>query len=148
MTTNNFENEALRPKVGLGLMVIKNGQVLLGKRIASHGVGEYGGPGGHLEHGEAFEKSLLREVEEEVGKEFKVKNLGFLCVTNMTKYLPKHYVDIGMVAEWESGEPVVMEPHKLESWDWYDIDDVPNPLFGCFENYLEAYRTGETYFTD
>jgi 8-oxo-dGTP diphosphatase len=61
-------------------------------------------------------------------------------------YAPKHYVDIGMIAEWESGEPQVMEPEKLESWGWYDLDDLPSPLFNAITNYIEAYKTGRKYF--
>jgi 8-oxo-dGTP diphosphatase len=136
------------PKVGLGLLVVKDGMVLMGQRKSSHGSGEFGGPGGHLEHGESFEECILRELAEEAGKEFKIKNLRLLCVTNMTKYMPKHYVDIGMIAEWESGEPIVGEPHKLVSWDWYSPDKMPNPLFGCVQNYIEAYKTGKNYFLE
>lgn len=135
-----------RPKVGIGFVIIKNGKILLGKRKASHGAGEFGAPGGHLEGMESFEVCVLRELREEAGEQIKVKNVRFLCVTNLTKYAPKHYVDIGMVADWESGEPVVAEPHKLESWAWYAIDQLPEPLFGCMENYLEAYKNGTAYF--
>jgi 8-oxo-dGTP diphosphatase len=140
--------ERERPKVGVGVFIIKGNEVLLGKRKASHGIGEYGGSGGHQEHGESFEETALREIEEEMGSELRIKNLGFLCVTNMRKYFPKHYVDIGMYAEYESGEPKTMEPHKLESWDWHPLDTLPAPLFGCFENYVQAYKTGQVYFED
>lgn len=139
-------DELMRPKVGVGLLIIKDGSILLGQRKSSHGEGEFGGPGGHLEQNESFEECILRELSEEAGDEIKVKNLGFLCVTNMMKYPPKHYVDIGMVAEWDGGDPIVMEPHKLVSWNWYPIDALPEKLFGCMENYLEAHKTGQSYF--
>jgi 8-oxo-dGTP diphosphatase len=103
-----------RPLVGLGLMLLKDGKVLLGKRKSALGNGEYSGLGGHLEALESFEESLLREVAEEGGPDLKLKNLRFLCVSNLTKYAPKHYVDIGMIADWESGEPQVMEPKNLK----------------------------------
>ena len=135
-----------RPKVGIGLLIIKDGHILLGKRKSPHGQGEYGAPGGHLEGMESFESCALREFHEEAGETMKIKNLRFLCLTNLTKYAPKHYVDIGMVAEWESGEPTVGEPDKLETWGWYSIDALPQPLFGCLENYLEAYKTQQVYF--
>lgn len=44
-----------RTKVGVGVMVFKDGKVLLGKRMSSHGDGEYFWPGGHMEHMESFE---------------------------------------------------------------------------------------------
>lgn len=135
-----------RPLVGLGLLVVKNDQILLGKRRGSHGEGQFGGPGGHLESGESIEACILRELAEESGAEFKVKNLGFLCLTNLVEYMPKHYVDIGLTADWDSGEPKVMEPEKLEHWGWYDFDNLPSPLFAATANYVEAYLNGEPFF--
>lgn len=139
MKTNNVV------KVGIGLFIIKDGKVLLGKRKNSHGADEYGGPGGHLEYGETAERAALRELAEECG--IKVKNLRMLCVSDLLTYLPKHYIDIGFTAEWETGEPAVLEPHKLESWAWYDLDNLPVNLFGCVSAYAESYRTGKRYFS-
>lgn len=128
-------------------MIIKDNQLLLGKRKGSHGAGEYGAPGGHLEAGETFEECALRELKEEAGDSIKVKNIRFLCVTNLQKYAPKYYVDIGMVADWEAGEPIVCEPDKLEGWGWYNLDNLPAHLFGCTNNYLESMQTGRFYFS-
>ncbi len=137
-----------RPQVGIGLLIVKNDLIMLGQRKSSHGAGEFGGPGGHFEYDESFEDSIIRELREEAGEEIVIKDLRFLCITNLRKYLPKHYVDIGMVAEWESGEPEVTEPDKLESWGWYPMDDLPVNLFACMNNYIEAYRTGCAYFPE
>jgi 8-oxo-dGTP diphosphatase len=134
-----------RPKVGVALLIMKDGKILLGKRKGSHGAGEYAGVGGHLENLESFEECALREMREEAGP-LVVTNLRFLSVTNLRAYAPKHYVDIALVADWISGEPQVMEPDKLESWQWYDTNDLPSPLFGAVSNYLKAYKTGKTYF--
>lgn len=136
-----------RPRIGVGLLLLKGNRVLLGERKSLHGQGQFGGPGGHLEMFESFEDCIMRELTEEAGTQLKIKNLRYLCTTNLMKYPPKHYVDIGMIAEWESGEPIVGEPHKLKSWAWYEIDsELPGIAFGCLENYLEAYKTGRTYF--
>ncbi len=138
----NDENSA---KVGVGVFIVKDGKVLLGKRKNAHGENEYGGPGGHLEYGETAEETALREIGEECG--IKVKNLNMLCVSDLLTYYPKHYIDIGFSAEWESGEPQVLEPHKLESWNWYDIDNLPENLFECVSEYRESYKTGKKYFS-
>jgi len=132
-------------KVGVGVLIFKDGKVLLGKRKNSHGANEYGGPGGHLEYGETVKQAAIRETTEECG--IKIKNLNLLCVSDLLAYFPKHYLDIGFVAEWESGEPQVLEPHKLEAWSWYDTDQLPDRLFGCFSAYLESYDSGKKYFT-
>jgi 8-oxo-dGTP diphosphatase len=64
-----------RPKVGVGVMVLKNGKVLIGKRKGAHGAGEWAWPGGHLEYMESFEDCARREVMEETGIE--IHNIRF-----------------------------------------------------------------------
>ena len=133
-----------RPKVGIGVMVLKDGKVLLGKRKGSHGEGQYAWPGGHLEYMESFEECAKREVMEETGIE--IEGIRFLRLFNLKAYAPKHYVDIGLMAFWKSGEPKIMEPEKCEGWGWYDMDHLPSPLFGTIEIYIEAYKTGRDYW--
>ncbi len=132
------------PKVGIGVMIWKDGKVLLGKRKGSHGAGEYAWPGGHLEYMESFEDCVKREAREEAGIE--ITNVRFLRLLNFKSYAPKHYVDIGLMADWKSGEPKVMEPEKCDGWGWYDIDHLPRPLFASVETYIEAYKTGKNYW--
>ena len=86
-------DDDLRPKVGVGVMVLKNGKVLIGKRKGAHGAGEWAWPGGHLEYMESFEDCARREVMEETGIE--IHNIRFLRLMNLKEYAPKHYVDIG-----------------------------------------------------
>lgn len=134
----------LRPKVGVGVMIIKDGKVLLGKRKGSHGAGEYAWPGGHFEYMESFEQCAKRETMEETGME--IDNVRFLRLLNLKDYAPKHYVDVGLIADWKSGEPKIIEPDKTEGWDWYDIDNLPSPLFSTIPTYIEAYKTGKNFW--
>ena len=131
-------------KIGVGVVVMKDGKILLGKRKGSHGHGEFAGTGGHLEYLKSFADCAKRETFEETG--LKIDNVRFLCVTNLKRYAPKHYVDIGVVADWISGEPRMLEPDKVENWNWYSIDDLPEPLFGVEPNYIEAIKTKRAYF--
>ncbi len=132
------------PKVGIGVMILKDGKVLLGKRMGSHGAGQYAFPGGHLEYMESFENCAKRETTEETGIE--IGNIRLLRLMNLKAYAPKHYVDVGLIADWKSGEPRIMEPEKCEGWGWYDIDNLPAPLFSTIETYIEAYKGGNNYF--
>ena len=75
-----------------------------------------------------------------------ISSVRFLALSNITDYAPRHYVDIGLVADWESGEPEVKEPEKCESWNWYSLDELPEPLFSMVYNYLEAYTNGNHYY--
>lgn len=141
-----MENTEQRPKVGVGVLVIKDGHFLLGRRVSSHGAGEYCFPGGHMEYMESFEETAKRETREETGVE--IKNVRFLVLDNLKAYAPKHYVDIGMLADWASGEPVVHEPHKVDSWTWHPLTEpLPTPHFASLKLYLEAYNGG-AHFVD
>jgi len=131
------------PKVGVGVMIRRGDQILLGRRRNSHGDGSYSWCGGHLEYGETFEQCAIREVAEECG--LIVKKLRFLCLHNILAY-GKHYVDIQFVAEEVApGEPQVLEPHKIADWGWYPLDNPPGPLFKPVELALAALKAGRTY---
>ncbi len=124
-----------RPKVGVGVMVIKDGKVLLGKRKNAHGEGSWCFPGGHLEFGESWEECAKREVLEETS--LTLKNVHFGTVTNdIFEKEGKHYITLFMLAEIESGEVNVMEPEKCERWEWFKWDNLPRPLFVPIENAL------------
>jgi len=139
-----MENQ--HPKVGVGIMIFKDGKILLGKRKGSHGAGEYAFPGGHLEYMESFTDCVKRELTEECG--VSVKNVKFHLLANIKTYAPKHYVHIGLIADWDSGEPQVLEPDKCESWGWYDPKDLPQPIFEftkiSIEDFLGGYE--KNYF--
>ena len=51
-----------------------------------------------------------------------------------------------MIAEWNSGEPKVLEPDKCEGWNWYSLDQLPKPLFKTTETYLDAYYSGKHFY--
>jgi len=131
------------PKAGVGVMVLKDGKYLLGKRKNAHGAGEYASPGGHLEYMESFADCARREVREECGIE--IDNIRFLYIANLTKYPPKHYMHLTLVADWKSGDPKVLEPDKLVSWGWYDLDDLPRPLFETCRLAVDCYKSGRNY---
>jgi 8-oxo-dGTP diphosphatase len=102
-----------RPKVGIGVIIIKDNKILLGKRRNAHGEGSWCYPGGHLEFGESWEECSRREVREEVGIE--IKNLCFGTITNdIFKNEHKHYITISMISDFESGEVTLMEPNKCD----------------------------------
>jgi len=140
------EKKNKRPKVGIGVMIFKNGKILLGKRKGSHGGGEWSWPGGHMEYMESFYECVIREVREEAGIE--IQNIKFLKVSNLKDYAPKHYVDIGFVADWSLGEPKILEPKKCSEWKWFDIDNLPTPLFKTLPIYIEAYKTGKVFWDE
>ena len=131
-------------KIGLGVLIFKDKKVLLGKRRWRHGDGEYSFPGGHLEYMQSFEKCAKQETLEEAG--INIKNIKFLCLANANFYKPRHEIYVGVIAEWESGEPQSFKDEKIIDWKWYDLDDLPKPLFKFCEISIESYKTGKNYF--
>ena len=132
------------PRVGVGVMIVKNGSVLLGKRKGAHGVGEYAFPGGHLEYMESFERCARRETLEECGIE--IDHIRFQFVANVRAYAPQHYVHVGLLADWKSGTPEVLEPEASEAWEWHDLDHLPQPLFEMCRLAVDSYKTGMNYY--
>jgi len=136
------KRENLKPCVGV--IIFKDGKVLLHKRKGSHGAGEYSFTGGHLEYEESYVDCAKRETLEEAG--IKINNLKFLCVANIKKHEGRQDIFIGLQADWESGEPKIMEPEKCEGWDWYDLEDLPSPLFYPTEIVINSYKTGKNFY--
>ena len=131
MTTTHMT----RPEIGIGVLVIKDAKVLLGKRKSSHGDGYWSFPGGHLEMYETWESCAEREVLEETN--LKIKNIQFTAVTNdIFDIEKKHYITIFMIADYESGELMTMEPEKCSGWKWFKWKSLPKPLFYPIENLI------------
>jgi 8-oxo-dGTP diphosphatase len=122
-----------RPKIGVGVCMIKDGKVLLGKRLNAHGQGTWAFPGGHLEFGETVVNCAKREVAEETG--MKISNIRKGPYTeDLFIAVNKHYITLLMIADWQSGEPVILEPDKCQEWRWFAWDQFPSPLFRTFES--------------
>ena len=121
--------EKRRPKVGIGVIVLKEKKVLLGKRRNSHGAGTWSFPGGNLEYFESFGKCVLREVKEETGLDVRLIDEFPIATTNDFFEEEKHYVTLYLRAAYLQGEPRVIEPDKCERWGWYSWNNFPKPLF-------------------
>ncbi len=130
------DREKLHPKVGIGVIVIKEGKVLVGKRQEEYGRGSWSFPGGKLEFGETFEECARRETREEAGLE--VGDIYFVSAINdFMSDNSKHYVTLYMRANYLSGEPHPVDG-EFEEWRWVDWDSIPEPRFIPLENFLKS----------
>lgn len=119
--------EKMRPRVGVGVFVFKEGKVLLGKRKGAHGAGDWGPPGGHLEFGESVEDCAIRELAEETGvRALSVKTGGW---SSDVIDESKHYINLFAVVDEFEGEPQLLESDKCEEWQWFSKEALPSPLF-------------------
>lgn len=127
-----------RPKIGVSVIVMKDNQVLLGKRKSGAGIGTWGFPGGHLEYAEGIEECARREVMEETGME--ITNLRVGPYTNdIFTTEQKHYITLFIISDHKQGEPQLCEPDKCEGWEWFAWDKLPEPLFLPIENLLKQH---------
>lgn len=127
---------AERPKIGIGVIILKDNRVLMLKRKNAHGAGSWSFPGGHLEFSEGIEECARREVLEEAG--IRVSNLRPGPFTNdIFEGEGKHYVTLFMIADHDSGEARIMEPHKSDGIGWFEWSNLPKPLFIPVQNLLK-----------
>jgi 8-oxo-dGTP diphosphatase len=127
---------AKRPLIGIAVIVIKEDRVLLGKRKNAHGSGTWAFPGGHLEFNESIMDCARREVSEETG--IRIKNLRYGPYTNdIFAEEGRHYVTLFVIADYDSGIPVVREPHKCEEWTWCQWPPDVHPCFLPINNLLK-----------
>ena len=139
---SNMANKQDTPKIGVGVVLRdREGRVLLGKRLGSHGPGEYSLPGGHLEIGETFEDCCKREVAEETGIVLsRVIHIDF--ANNIMKSEGLHYVTLFFMGVWGGSQQVKnKEPDKCEGWLWYG--ELPSPMFGSSREIIEIVRLAD-----
>lgn len=143
--------EAVR--AGVGIMVLRNGKVLLGKRNNDpikadselRGEGSWTMSGGKIHFGEKIKEAAERELREETGinaKRLKVVSIGNEIVKDA------HFVTIGFLCDDFEGEPKVMEPEEIVEWKWFPIDKLPSPIFPPSLKLLKNYVEKEVYKGD
>ena len=122
-------------------------EVLIGQRIKSHGTGEWSFPGGHLEFGETLFDCAKREVMEETGLE--TNQFELISIADEMRYIEsdnKHYVNIGIKADYAGGEPKNLEPEKCSGWGWFSLDNLPSPLFEGTELVINNFIDQEFFW--
>lgn len=88
----------------VGVICIRDGEVLLIRRGKPPRHGEWSLPGGRIEPGERVVEAAERELLEETG--IKARIIGLVDVVDgLFPEAGRHYVLIDYVAEWLSGEP-------------------------------------------
>lgn len=129
-------------KIGAGCVIIQNGKTLLAKRKGSFAAGYWGSIGGHVEFGETPIEATKREAMEELGVE--IGNVQFAACASIQKF-GKQYIDVSFTAEILSGEPRICEPDKVEELGWFDLNNLPEPMFDPVKTVLNAIASGQRY---
>jgi 8-oxo-dGTP diphosphatase len=138
--------------IGFGVMILRDGKVLLGQRHVDpvkadselHGEWTRTMPGGKMRFHESFEDTCYRETLEETGLKINKDTIKIISITN--DMVPdKHFVTIGFLAGDVEGEAQVLEPDEITQWKRFDLHDLPTPLFFPSEKVIKNYLAGTIY---
>jgi 8-oxo-dGTP diphosphatase len=129
----------LKPGVGVASAVVRDGRLLLGRRIASFGNGLWQTPGGKIDSGESPAEAVVRETYEETG----------LHVTEPQEIARQfddfpeigyRYETIFFGVRCDGGEPLNREPDKCAGWSWHPLDALPEDRFAIDPATIDAIR--------
>ena len=130
------------PQVGVGVLVVRDRLILLGKRKSSHGAGAWAAPGGRLEFGEEIEACARRELLEETALTASSVELGPYS-NDVFLEAERHFLTVFVVARGIAGTPQNLEPDKCEGWAWFKWEALPIPLFKPLQTLLAiGWRPG------
>lgn len=136
--------------VGTGVMLMRDGKVLLGRRhpdakkagSALHGEGQWTLPGGKVRFGERLDECGRRETEEETGLK-----TGIMEIVSVSDDMVSdaHFVTIGFLCMDFQGEPEVREPDKIVEWQWFEPTKLPTPMYFPSEKVIKNYLRKHVY---
>lgn len=125
-----------RPKLVVGVLFIKDNQILLLKRNKPTSM-FWGLCGGKIDYNETIEEAAIRETKEEVAIDvLTMRFLGF------SEHLPEkidksHRVFFVYLADKWNGEPINKEPDKHEKVEWHSMDKLPSNIGPAILYWLE-----------
>lgn len=115
------------PGLGVGLAILRDGKLLLCRRMKAPEAGHWNIVGGKVDHMEPAELAARREAAEETG--LSIGAIRYLGVTEQRIEADRqHWVSLLYVTGDTAGEPQLTEPDKLSEIGWFDLDKLPQPL--------------------
>lgn len=131
---------SMQPAVGCGAFILRDGRLLLIRRVKAPEAGCWGLPGGKVDLFETAAQAAMREVREEVGLETVAGPL--LCVVDqIDRAAGTHWVAPVYRVASVQGEPHLCEPHKHDGLGWFALDALPQPLTIATQVAVQAFNT-------
>ena len=135
-----------KPGIGVGVMILRNDKVLLGKRHSDpqkadselHGEGSWTMPGGKVNFKEELKEAVSREAFEETGIKVNKEKLEIISVTDDIVE-DAHFVTNGFLCRDFEGEPKVMEPDEIIEWQWFSLDNLPETIYFPSQKVIRHY---------
>lgn len=129
----------VQPAVGCGAFILRDGCLLLIRRVKAPEAGCWGLPGGKVDLFETAAQAAMREVREEVGLELQPGPL--LCVVDqIDRAAGTHWVAPVYRTGPVQGEPQLCEPHKHDGLGWFALNALPHPLTTATQVAVQAFN--------
>ena len=125
------------PVPGVVVVIEKDGNVLLGKRLGSYGQGKWGLPQGYIEYDEDFLTAARREVQEETGLDVEIRSIINVVSNFLSPRL--HTLAIILLAGVKVGKPCAAD--DLETLAWFPLaGPLPDMAFEADEFIIGRVR--------
>lgn len=120
------------------LFLIKGNKILLLRRFnTGYQDGNYSAPAGHIEGNETARETMVREAKEEVEIEIKREDLKVVHVMHRNEN--EERIDFFFTIKNWKGEPQIMEPHKCDDLNWFELDDLPNNIVPYIKQAINCF---------
>jgi len=131
-----------QPIVGVGAIIIREGEILLEKRKNEPGKGKWSVPGGLVELGESVEQTVMREVKEETGLEVeKPEHIDVVdnIIRDESGRVKYHFVIVDYLVKLKSG--TLKAASDAEELRWVTFDEVEKyDLTKTFREFFQRNR--------
>lgn len=108
-------------------LIIKNEQILLGRRFEHEKFTSWQCPGGYLQRGETVEKAARRLCLQKAGLDIQCLSSG--PYSNNIFSDSRHTVTLYIVAEdYQIKNKAIYKDEKTQ-WNWFALEALPEPLF-------------------
>lgn len=128
------------PGVGCGAAIVRDGRILLIKRLRPPEAGCWSLPGGKVDFLERVADAIVREIQEEIGVAVALERP--LGVVELVGLDDQHWVSPIYLARLVAGEPRLCEPTKHADVAWFPLDRPPAPLSAAACDALAALAGG------
>lgn len=137
-TSHSMTNQV--PRVGVAVVVVNQGEILLGRRRKSPDADSWQLPGGWLEASESIFVAARREVQEKTGLQIQQLQQG-PYTNNIFPDDQLHSVTLYVRAEYAAGELTNTETELDSNWAWYPVNQLPRPLFLPLQHLIDEHQS-------
>ena len=117
-----------KPRVGVGVIIKQNQQIILGRRLNQPMQGSWQLPGGWIRFGETPEQTVQRQLS--LFQNLRFGESKFVAFTNNVFDRNTHSLSLYFLVDCLNADPQTLLLNEQNSdWLWADWNELPQPLF-------------------